>query len=120
MFYEDFSNPKFIGNIKDWVYPINPNFYSDNKCKYESRMLKAVKTFNVLYATFSETNSEEIATIKMYDKDFNSIGDIVLNNPTSQHDYISMWNNVDMIPSECCWYKVIVSSDISYLKIYGI
>ena len=40
MFYEDFSNPKFVSDTCKWVFPYLENFYlDDSEVFYESRMI---------------------------------------------------------------------------------
>lgn len=148
MFFENFSNPKYLGNTENWKFPINGNFYDINNtnefpCWYESKMMKMKepKSSLSLDCYYTENNSPIVFSISFYNSDYK-----ILSFYNSDHKIlysIDVVNNKDAVDSEnssdkiksfskeyiiqgielndtACYYKIKVNSNISFLKIYGI
>lgn len=139
MFFENFSNPKYIGNTDNWVFPINGLFYDVGiseshvlkyPCKYESRMMKMKEPKSDSFyidCYYSENNSSEVFSISLYDKDYALIGTYsIKNEETTDDETMVVFSKdkkhflIDNVSREALYYKIKVNSNISYLKIYGI
>lgn len=129
MFFEDLSNPKYISDKVDWMFPYVNNFYgslesTNIKNNYVSRKLIASKIQNNLLievpSSFNNlSNCIEVEFI--YGKN----SKVVKANPVSirkgNTDYYSMQVPTDIINSkDVIYYKVSVSCDIRSIKIYGL
>lgn len=88
MFFEDFSNPKYLSNTDNWVFPIKDNFYdfngiphvNRNKAGYISRILpfqNPRSTFD-FFVICPENNNGVIVSINFYKKNYELISKIDL------------------------------------------
>lgn len=138
MFFENFSNPKYLGNTENWKFPIDGNFYDINNtnefpCWYESKMMKMKESKSSLSLNcyYTENNSPIVFSISFYNSDYKFLYSIdVVNtkdavNSDNSSDKIKAFSKEYIIQGIelddiACYYKIKVNSNISFLKIYGI
>jgi hypothetical protein len=138
MFFENFSNPKYIGNTDNWVFPINGEFYDVGiseshllkyPCRYESKMMQMKEQKSDSFyidCYYSENNSPEVFSISLYDKNYALIGTYSIKNEETTDDGMIVFSKdnkhfqINNVSRTAYYYKIKVNSNISYLKIYGI
>lgn len=109
MFFEDFSNPKYLANTENWVFPISDNFYdfkgiahaNNNKAGYVSRILPFEHpndSFN-FFVICPENNNDPIVSINFYKKNYELLGTITLGarNDKKEYDIIRDGNKLGTI-----------------------